>query len=166
MKKIVLAALLSLGMSSMSVLADGDEYKGFSVNFGRSTQPSEKNISTGVTVMLSRRPNAYYGYEMQVDLFGNTGPFTKNGAVGVSAIGFVPLSNSRFTLYGKVGVADVYSTGSSETANKLGLMYGAGVEFPREVGIIRVGLQHFTLGSSTLSPSLSTNQIGLTLLIK
>lgn len=166
MKKIVLAVLLSLGMSSMSALADGGEYKGFSVDFGRSTHPGEKNISTGIAIMMSSRSNAYYGYEMQVGLFDNAGPFTQNVAVDVSAIGIVPLSDSSFQLYGKVGVADVYSTGSSEKANKLGLTYGAGVEFPREVGIIRVGLQHFTLGSSTLSPSFSTNQIGLTLLIK
>ena len=166
MKKIALAILVSLGTISMSAFADGDAYNGFSVYFGRSTLPGEKSVSTGLAVMRSSRSTEYYGYEMQAGLFDNSGPFTSNVFVELSAIGLMPLSDTGYKLYGKAGLADVYSRGSSETANKLGLAYGAGVEFTRDVGIIRVGLQHFNLGSNTLASSLGTNLIGLTLLLK
>jgi opacity protein-like surface antigen len=84
----------------------------------------------------------------------------------ISAVAFMPVSDSKFKLYGKAGLADVYSRGSLGAANNLGLTYGAGVEFSRDTGIVRIGFQHFNVGNGTLSPSLSTNLIGLTLLLK
>lgn len=166
MKKIALAVLVSMGMLSTNTFAEGDAYKGLSVYFGRSTLPAEKSVSTGLAIMKSRRPTEYYGYEIQAGLFDNSGPFTTNAFVELSAIALAPLGGSGFTLYGKAGLADVYSTGSSESANKLGFSYGAGVEFLREVGIIRVGYQHFNLGNNSYSSSLGTNLIGLTLLLR
>ena len=162
MKKIALATLVSLGMLSMNAFADGDAYNGLSLDYVRSTQ----NDSSALTILKSVRPNEHYGYEMQFGLFGNSGPFTSNAFVDLSAIGFVPLSDRGLKLYGKAGLVDVYSRGSLGTANNLGLTYGAGFEFPLDNGAIRVGFQHFNVGNSTLSPSLSTNLIGLTILLQ
>jgi hypothetical protein len=162
MKKIALATLVSLGMLSMNAFADGDAYNGLSLDYVRSTQ----NDSSALTILKSVRPNEHYGYEMQFGLFGNSGPFTSNAFVDLSAIGFVPLSDRGLKLYGKAGLVDVYSRGSLGTANNLGLTYGAGFEFPLDNGAIRVGFQHFNVGNNTLSPSLSTNLIGLTILLK
>jgi hypothetical protein len=166
MKKIALATLISLGMLSMNAFADGDAYNGFSLNYVRSTQNDVNSSSSSLAILRSVRPNEHYGYEMQFGLFGNSGPFTLNAFVDLSAIGFVPLSDSGLKLYGKAGLVDVYSRGSLGTANNLGLTYGAGFEFPRENGAVRVSFQHFNVGNNTLSPSLSTNLIGLTLLLQ
>jgi hypothetical protein len=167
MKKIALATLVSLGMLSMNAFADSDAYNGLSLDYIRSTQNGMKNNdSSALTILRSVRPNEHYGYEMQFGLFGNSGPFTSNAFVDLSAIGFVPLSDRGLKLYGKAGLVDVYSRGSPGTANNLGLTYGAGFEFPLDNGAIRVGFQHFNVGNSTLSPSLSTNLIGLTILLK
>ena len=165
MKKIALATLVSLGMLSMNAFADSAVYNGFSLDYIRSTWNGMNNDSSALTILRSVRPNEHYGYEMQFGLFGNSGPFTSNAFVDLSAIGFVPLSGRDLKLYGKAGLADVYSRGS-ETANKLGLTYGAGVEFPRDIGKVRVGFQQITVGKGTLSPSRSTYLIGLTLFLK
>jgi hypothetical protein len=166
MKKIALATLVSLGMLSMNAFADVDAYNGFSLDYIRSTQNGMNNDSSALTILKSVRPNEHYGYEMQFGLFGTSGPFTSNAFVDLSAIGFVPLSDRGLKLYGKAGLVDVYSRGSLGTANNLGLTYGAGFEFPLDNGAIRVGFQHFNVGNNTLSPSLSTNLIGLTILLK
>ena len=166
MKTISLAALLSLGLLSMNAFADADTYNGFSLDFVHSTQNGGSNSASGLGIIRSVRPSEHYGYEMQFGLFGNSGPFTSNAFVDLSAIGFVPLSDRGLKLYGKAGLVDVYSRGSLGTANNLGLTYGAGFEFPLDNGAIRVGFQHFNVGNSTLSPSLSTNLIGLTILLQ
>lgn len=170
MKTISLAALLSLGLLSMNAFADAedaDTYNGFSLDLVHSTQNGGSNSASGLAIIRSVRPSEHYGYEMQFGLFGNSGPFTSSAFVDLSPIGFVPLGNRGLKLYGKAGLADVYSRGSG-TANNLGLTYGVGVEFPRDQGqgIVRIGFQHLNVGNNTLSPSLNTNLIGLTLLLK
>ena len=165
MKKIALATLVSLGMLSMNAFADSDAYNGFSLAYVQSRNNGLTDSTSGLGILRSVRLNEHYGYEMQFGLFGNSGPFTSNAFVDLSAIGFVPLSDRGLKLYGKAGLVDVYSRGSG-TANNLGLTYGAGFEFPLDNGAIRVGFQHFNVGNSTLSPSLSTNLIGLTILLQ
>jgi hypothetical protein len=162
MRKLTLALLASLGMCSTGAFADGVAYSGFALYFGRSTQPGEQSVASGLGIVRTRRLSEYYGYEMQIGMFDNSGPYTANTFAELSAIGIMPLGGSGYKLYGKLGIADVYSTGSVEAANKLGPTYGAGVEFVREVGIIRVGIQHFNLGNT---PSLRTNMIGLSLFL-
>lgn len=166
MKRIALATLVSLGMLSMNAFADNETYNGFSVGYVQSSLNGVSDSTTEVAILRSVRANEHYGYEMQFGLFGNIGPYTTNGFLELSAIGFVPLGDNGFKLYGKAGVADVYSRGSSEKANNFGLTYGAGVEFPREIGKVRVWLQHLTVGNGTLSPSRSTNLLGLSLLLQ
>jgi opacity protein-like surface antigen len=165
MKKIALVTLVSLGMLSMNAFADSDAYNGFSLAYVQSRNNGLTDSTSGLGILRSVRLNEHYGYEMQFGLFGNIGPYTSNGFVELSAIGFVPLSDRDLKLYGKAGLADVYSRGS-ETANKLGLTYGAGIEFPRDIGKVRVGFQQITVGKGTLSPSRSTYLIGLTLFLK
>ena len=166
MKKISLATLVCLGMLSMNAFADKDTYNGFTLAYVQSSQNGVSDSTSAVAILRSARLNANYGYEMQFGLFGKIGPYTTNGFVELSALGLLPLSDSGLRLYGKAGLADVYSHGSPETANNFGLTYGAGVEFPREIGKVRVGIQHVTVGNGTLFPSHSTFLVGLTLFIQ
>lgn len=166
MKKISLATLISLGMLSMNAFADSDTYNGFSLAYVQSSQNGLTDSTSAVAILRSVRLHENYGFEMQFGLFGNIGSYTTNGFVELSAIGLLPLSESGWKLYGKAGLADVYSHGSPGTANNFGLTYGAGVEFPREIGKVRVGFQHVTVGNGPLPPPHSTYLIGLTLFLK
>jgi hypothetical protein len=165
-KKTALATLILLAMLSMNAFADGASYNGFSVGYARSTMNGKSNSSSSLAILRSVRPNENYGYEMQFGLLGNSGPFTSNASLDLSAIGLVPLRDKGLKLYGKAGLIDVYSRGPPGTANNLGLTYGVGFEYPGDEGIIRLGFQHFNVGNSTLSPSLSANLFSLTLLLK
>lgn len=166
MRKTALAALVTLGMSSMNAFADEDAYNGFSVGYVRSTQDGMHNSTSVFTIMRSVRLHERYGYEMQFGLFGKSGPFTSGGFVDLSAIGLLPLGDKGLQLYGRAGLVDVYAQGPPGGANNLGLTYGAGFEYPRENGLVRLGFQHFNVGNNTLSPSLSANLFSLTLLLK
>ncbi|HSM97884.1 MAG TPA: hypothetical protein VLS47_02620 [Gallionella sp.] len=166
MRKTALAALVSLGMLSLNALAENDAYNGFSVGYVRSTQNSVHNSTSVFSIMRSVRLREHYGYEMQFGLFGKSGPYTSGGFVDLSAIGLLPLGDKGLKLYGRAGLVDVYVQGPLGSANNLGLTYGAGFEYPRENGLVRVGLQHFNVGNSTLSPSLSANLFSLTLLLQ
>jgi hypothetical protein len=166
MKKILLATLVYLGMLSMNAFADKATYNGFTLAYVQSRQNGSTDSTSAVALLRSVRLNENYGYEMQFGIFGNIGSYTTNGFVELSAIGLVPLSDSGLKLYGKAGLGDVYSRGSLGAANNFGLTYGAGVEFPRDIGKVRVGFQHVTVGNGNVSPSNSTFLIGLTLFIK
>jgi opacity protein-like surface antigen len=166
MKKISFAVLLATGMLSMNAFADSDTYNGFSLAYVQSSQNGVSDSTTEVAILRSVRLTERYGYEMQFGLFGNVGSYSTNGFVDLSAVGLLPLGGSDYKLYGKAGLADVYSRGSSGSANNLGLTYGAGVEFQKDIGKIRVGLQHINVGNGTLSPVHSTSLFALTLFLK
>lgn len=166
MKKISLVILMALGMFSMNAFADSDTYNGFSLTYVQSSQNGVSDSTTGVAILRSVRSTEYYGYEMQFGLFGNIGSYSTNGFVDLSAIGLLPLSEGGFNLYGKAGLADAYSSGSSGGANNFGLTYGAGVEFKRDIGKVRLGFQHINVGNGTLSPQHSTFLFGLTLFLQ
>lgn len=166
MKRVALATLVALGMLSMNAFAEQEAYNGFSLGYVQSSLNGVSDSTSEFAIMRSVRTSERYGYEMQFGLFGNIGPYSSSGFLDLSAIGFIPLGNKGFKLYGKAGVADVYSKGSPENANNLGLTYGAGVEFPRDIGIIRVGLQHLIVGNGTLTPKRGTYVLRLTLLLK
>ena len=166
MKKISLVTLAALGMFSMNAFADSDTYNGFTLAYVQSSQNGVSDSTTGVTILRSKRLNVHYGYEMQFGLFGNIGSYSTNGFVDLSALGLLPLGESGFNLYGKAGLADVYSRGSSGAANNIGLTYGAGFEFKRDIGKVRVGFQHLNVGNGTLSPRHSTFLFGLTLFLQ
>jgi len=166
MKKISLVTLAALGMFSMNAFADSDTYNGFTLAYVQSSQNGVSDSTTGITILRSKRLNVHYGYEMQFGLFGNIGSYSTNGFVDLSALGLLPLGESGFNLYGKAGLADVYSRGSSGAANNIGLTYGAGFEFKRDIGKVRVGFQHLNVGNGTLSPRHSTFLFGLTLFLQ
>ena len=153
-------------MFSMNAFADSDTYNGFTLAYVQSSQNGVSDSTTGITILRSKRLNVHYGYEMQFGLFGNIGSYSTNGFVDLSALGLLPLGESGFNLYGKAGLADVYSRGSSGAANNIGLTYGAGFEFKRDIGKVRVGFQHLNVGNGTLSPRHSTFMFGLTLFLQ
>lgn len=166
MKKLSLVTFAALGMFSMNAFAEGEKYNGASLQYVQSSQNGVSDSTTGVSILRSVRLNGHYGYEMQFGLFGNIGSYSTNGFADLSAIGLLPLSESGFNLYGKAGLADVYSRGSSGSANNFGLTYGAGFEFKRDIGKVRVGFQHLTVGNGTSSPRHSTFLLGLTLFLQ
>jgi opacity protein-like surface antigen len=166
MKKISLITLAALGMFSMNAFADRDTYNGFTLAYVQSSQNGVSDSTSAVAILRSVRLTERYGYEMQFGLFGNIGSYSTNGFVDLSAIGLLPLSEGGFNLYGKAGLADVYSSGSSGKANNFGLTYGAGVEFKRDIGKVRLGFQRVDVGNGTLSPTHRTFLFGLTLFLQ
>lgn len=168
---LVFFAWFSIGMRANAV---GEElFGGVSLDSAHSTNNGAKNSSLGFTGLMSPRFTQYYGLELQAGYFGKSGPFTRNVEIDLTGVGFLPLGGAGFNLYGKAGAADVYSwssysvgSASSISANKVGLTYGAGLEFQRKNWALRVGFQRFNVGNNTLSPSLTTNLSGITLLVK
>ena len=160
MKKVVLVILacFSIGMTMNAVALE--DYVGFSLDAAKSSENGVNNSSAGFTGIISARPNEYYGYEVQGGTFGKIGPFSSNGEADFSIAGFLPLGDSGINLYGKAGVDAIYSSGNIFDT---GLTYGAGVEYQRGNGAVRLGFQHFNVGKS---PSLSTKLIGVTFLVK
>jgi len=167
MKKIALLLFAWFGISvAMGAFAedDFDLFTGFSLDSARSTQNGVKNYSAGLSGIYSTRyTDKHYGFEIQGGYFGKSGQFTSNVEADISVIGLLTLGSSGINLYGKIGFADVFSTSS---ANNTGLTYGAGVEYQRNVMALRLGLQHFNVGNNSMSPSISTNLIGVTVLVK
>jgi hypothetical protein len=162
----LLVGLAALGMFSMNAFADSDIYNGFTLAYVQSSQNGVSDSTSAVAILRSVRLTERYGYEMQFGLFGRIGSYSTNGFVDLSGIGLLPLSEGGFNLYGKAGLADVYSRGSSGGANNFGLTYGAGIEFKRDIGKVRVGFQRVTVGNGTLSPTHRTFLFGLTLFLK
>jgi hypothetical protein len=163
MKKVVLIMLACFSFGTAMEASALDDYVGFSLYSVKSSESGVNNTAAGFTGMISARPNEYYGYEVQGGVLGKIGPFSSSGEADFSIAGFLPLGGSGINLYGKAGLDDVYSSGN---VNNEGLTYGAGVEYQGGKDIVRLGFQHFNVGNSTLSPSLSTNLIGVTFLFK
>lgn len=159
MKKVVLVILAccSIGMTMNAVAQEG--YVGFSLDAVKSSKNGVNNSSAGFTGLISARPNEYYGWEVQGGILGKTGLFSASGEADFSIAGFLPLGKSGINLFGKAGVDAIYSSGN---VFNTGLTYGAGVEYQRGTGAVRLGFQHFNVGKS---PPLSTKLIGVTFLV-
>lgn len=162
LKIIAVAALMALSFATTAIAEEA--LNGGSLFSAQSSQNSVHNSSLGFTAIVSIRPTEYYGYEFQLGMFGESGPFKQNALVDGAVVGLLPLGDSGFRVYGKAGVADVFSQASNVSANNLGFTYGAGVEFKKNKTALRVGFQHYSVGNDSLSPSLSTNLIGLSVL--
>lgn len=153
---------MALGFATTAIAEE--ILSGGSLVSAQSSQNGIQNSALGFTGIISKRTSEYYGYEFQLGMFGESGPFKQNALVDGAVVGLMPLGDSGFRLYGKAGVADVFSQASNVSANNLGFTYGAGVEFKKNRTALRVGFQHYTVGNNTLSPSLSTNLIGFSIL--
>jgi len=159
----IITALVLL-LAAVSAANASDSYTGFSVNSARSEQPGvTKDSALGFNGIVSHRMSDLYGYDFQLGMFGATGPFKQSTYIDATIAGYVPMGSS-VRLYGKVGVADVFSQGSTISANRLSVTYGAGLEFQKRIAIIRVGFQHYDVANE--SPSISTNIVGISLLVK
>jgi opacity protein-like surface antigen len=160
MKKVVLVILACCGIGmTMNALALED-YVGFSLDAVKSSENGENNSSAGFTVMISARPNEYYGSEVQGGIFGETGKYSVSCEMDYSMAVYLPLGSSGINLYGKAGADGIYSSGN---VSSTGWTYGAGVEYQHGKGIVRLGFQHFDLGKN---PSLSTKLVGVTFMFK
>jgi hypothetical protein len=160
MNKVVLVILacFSIGMTMNAVALE--DYVGFSLDEVKSSESGVNNSSAGFTSMISARPDEYYGWEVQGGILGKTGRYSANGEADFSIAGFAPLGNSGINLFGKAGLASTYSSGSVFHTD---FTYGAGVEYQGGKGVVRLGFQHFNVGRS---PSVSTQLIGVTVLVK
>ncbi len=167
MKNISFAVLVASAMLSMNAFADDrDPFYGFTLAYVQSSQNGKSDSTSEVAISRAVRLTERYGYEMQFGLFGTIGPYTTSGFVDLTAIGLLPLGESGYTLYGSAGLADVYSRGTSGSANHFAPTYGVGVEFQRSMGVIRVGFQHIDVGNGTLTPVHRTSLFALTLFPK
>jgi len=146
-----------------NVLAD-ELLDGFALSSAQSTQGDIRNYSPGLSGLFSLRPNRYYGTEFQLGLFGQSGPFDYNIWVDGAATGFLPVGDGGFNLYAKAGLALIYSFESNGVVSILAPTYGAGIEYKGKKGAVRLGVQHYNVGNVSLSPSLSANLIGISLL--
>jgi hypothetical protein len=160
MKKVVLVILACCGIGMTMNAVALEDYVGFSLDAVKSSENGANNSSAGFTVMISARPNEYYGYEVQGGIFGKTGQYSVSGEVDYSMAAFLPLGNSGINLYGKAGADATYSSGN---VSSTGLTYGAGVEYLRGKGVVRMGFQHFNLGKN---PSIDTKLVGVTFMVK
>jgi opacity protein-like surface antigen len=160
MKKAVLAVLACFGIGVAMNAVALEDYVGVTLDAVRSSENGVNDTSAGFTGMISARPNRYYGYEVQGGVFGRIGPHSANGEADFALAGFLPLAGSGINLYGKAGVDTVYSSGN---VFNTGLTYGAGVEYQRGKGVLRLGYQHFNAGQS---PSFGARLVGITFLVK
>lgn len=143
MKKVALAiiACLSTGMTTNAVALE--DYVGFSLDAVKSSENGMDTSSAGVTSMISARPNEYYGWEVQGGILGKVGSYSTSGEADFCIAGFLPLGDSGINLYGKGGLATTYSSGNVFYTDST---YGAGVEYMRGKGVLRVGIQQFNVG--------------------
>lgn len=166
MKKTVLVLLACFGIGMTMNAFAVDTYVGISLDAVQSRYKGTNNSSAGFTGLFSVRLNEHYGYELQGGIFGKVGPFSHNGEIDLSIVGFLPLDERSLYLYGKAGVNDFFSSSSGVNVDNPGLTYGAGVEYRHSKGAVRLGFQHFNVGNNIVSPHLSANLIGVTFLFK
>ena len=160
MKKVALALLVFFGIGIAMNADAADVFSGFSLHAVRASENGVNNSSGGFTGLISARPNEYYGWEIQGGILGKTGHISASGEADFSIAGFLPLGKSGINLYGKAGMDATYSSGN---VFNTGLTYGAGVEYQRGKGAVRLGFQHLNVGRYT---SISTRLIGVTFLVK
>jgi hypothetical protein len=122
MNKLVLFAMMTV-ICSGNVFAD-ELLDGLALSSAQSTQGDIKNYSPGLSGLVSMRPNPYYGTEFQLGLFGQSGPFDYSVWLDCAATGFLPLGSGGFNLYGKAGLALIYSFESNGVASILAPTYG------------------------------------------
>lgn len=155
---LVILACFSMGMT-MNAFALED-YVGFSLDAVKSSENGMDNSSAGVTSMISARPNEYYGWEVQGGILGKVGSYSASGEADFCIAGFLPLADSGINLYGKAGLATTYSSGNVFYTD---ITYGAGVEYMRGKGVLRLGIQQFNVGRT---PTFGAKLIGVTFLVK
>jgi OOP family OmpA-OmpF porin len=167
MKKIVAAVLLS-AIVAPAFAADQGIYAGITLGSGK------PGVTPGAAA-LSKNSNAIFGglvgyqynknlaAEVQftgigkaTDVAGNT---VKGDAFSVSAVGFLPLSDS-FELYGKLGLASTKTTASAGATNlgttRSGVTYGIGAQYNVNQNIgVRLGWDRY--GVATTAAGLKSN---------
>ena len=160
MNKVVLVILACCGIGVTMNAVALEDYAGFTLGAVKSSENGVNESSPGFTVMISARPNQYYGYEVQGGIFGNTGKYSASGMIDYSMAAYLPLFGTGINLYGKAGADLIYSSTNVSNAD---WTYGAGVEYQGGKGIVRLGIQHFNLGKN---PVIDTRLAGITVLIK
>jgi len=160
MKKAARVILACFSIGTAMNAAALEDYVGFSLNEVDTNVTGAENPAAGVTVIISARPNAYYGWEVQGGVLGRTGQYSASGMADFCIAGYAPLSKSNINLYVKAGGAATYSSGGVYNSD---LTYGAGIEYLRASSVFRLGFQYLDVGKYT---SLSSKMIGMTLLVK
>ena len=162
MKKLIFSALITTFLN-INVFAD-EQFDGLSLSSAQSTQGGVDNYSLGLSGLVSMRTTSYFGTDFQLGIFGQSGQFDYSALLDGTAVAYLPLGSKDFNLYGKAGLAIIYSFESNSTAKILAPTYGAGIEYKWQKRAVRLSFQHYKVGNVSLSPSLSTNQVGISLL--
>jgi OOP family OmpA-OmpF porin len=136
MKKIAIAALLSVVVAAPAFAADEGFYAGVTLGQARTTAPSgvalSKSTDTVGGILGGYQFTKNWGAEAFYTGAGKWNGVSTGGAVGngkadawgLNAVGTLPLSNA-FSLYGKLGYASTKSTASSAPAGLTGATRGA-----------------------------------------
>lgn len=162
MNKIVITAFITM-FFSLNVFA-GELFDGLTLSSAQSAQGGVKNYSLGLNGLVSMRPTSYFGTDFQLGAFGQSGQFDYSVWLDGTAVAYLPLGKGGFSLYGKAGLAIIYLFESNNPANTLTPTYGTGIEFKGKKSVVRLGIQHYNVGSVSDSQSLSTNLAGISLL--
>jgi len=141
MKKIAAVVLLSAVVAAPAFAADSGVYAGITMGNGKpNVTPSVAALSKSSEFiyggLVGYKYNKNLAAEVQftgvgkaTDVAGNT---VKGDAFSVSAVGFLPLSDS-FDLYGKLGFASTKTTSSAAAtslgATRSGVTYGLGAQY-------------------------------------
>jgi hypothetical protein len=165
MKKIILVLLGCAGLT-VNVFA-ADSFAGSASNTVQSSHQEINKSPASFTDLLSIRQLKHYGLELKDGIFGKAGLLSANGKIDLSAAGEAAMDNSKFNSNDRADTAtDVSPTSSDENVNNPSLTYDAGVEYRQSNGALHLGFQHFYAGNKMLSPSLSSNMIGVSFLVK
>lgn len=154
MKKIAIAALLSSFVAAPAFAADNGFYAGVSLGQARTNVPgafgaSTKSNDTVYGILAGYQFDKNWAAEAEYTGVGKYTTATVSGkadAFAIAAVGTLPMSDT-FSLYGKLGVAQVSgkaSGGTASNANRTSATYGLGVQYNATQAIgIRFGWDRF-----------------------
>lgn len=162
MIKFITFSLLSAFMT-ISSFAD-ELFDGLSLSSARSTQGGIDNYSLGLSGLVSMRPTSYLGTDFQIGIFGQSGQLNYSALLDGAAVVYLPLGSKNVNLYGKAGFAIIYSFESNNSVKNLTPTYGAGIEYKWGKKAVRLSIQHYDVGNISISPSISANLMGISLL--
>lgn len=153
MKKILVAAAIATAFSTSAMAADSGAYIGAQLGSAKYGYADTPNRVTSGGVLAGYNFNPVFGAEAAYTTFGsensNVVPTTSISANAFAVRGVVNGHiNENFTIFGRLGVANVSSTikgiGASVSTSKTGLTVGGGAEYSFNPQLaLRVGVDSY-----------------------
>jgi OOP family OmpA-OmpF porin len=152
MNKYLVAAVL-LTLSAPAFCDDSGIYSGTTLAYSNISNPTTSNLTKSSDYVfggfLGYRFNPHFGIEGSYTGLGRYSNATQSGkadALGLAAVGFVPLGE-HVELLGKIGGAEAFgksSKGGLANTNHFGPMYGVGLQYNVNDSIgLRLGVDRY-----------------------